>query len=467
MAASPDEHTRLSLSTFLALAPLLGASLEDRSSVRLQQDETLSFQLLQSSGVRLPPSVERRRLVLASFDVLVEQHPGRTRFFPVELNGTGVGGLTNCHPALLRLVERSLDEHVVGPSAPLTWLVPYASSRPSAQLNHLFHERALLAQALVDRLVAEHGRGRVSTARQLLDGSRIDPNEPLVVLAAGAPLLSQVHVVDGALLLGSRRLDAVLHDSVWARLDAALGGQLGVGALAPLNDLDPVTTSKAAMYAVWNQLVADGVDAAFPPLSHRTCADLPELESVVTAALEAGQPVVVKPLACGLSRGIDFFLDRRELPTVGARLAASVASAAELHDGHGEFAFPYTVCEWVDATPIRAPAHALDGHKFELRCFVVRDGDTVRTLPAVAKVSSQRYDRDQLERAMLLNTVGVSRELSGRSGGEHLLALTAPSTLALLGLTPDQLAQLAAFASRFVVEALARTGARHPWPAGS
>src|SRR5262245_32244309 len=85
----------VSLETLIGAAPLLGHKLEDRSGIRDAQDAALIQKLQAVSSVRLRDASQQDLFCVAPLDVLVTGGYGRKQFHLIEINGTGIGGLTN------------------------------------------------------------------------------------------------------------------------------------------------------------------------------------------------------------------------------------------------------------------------------------------------------------------------------------------------------------------------------------
>src|SRR5205807_1220312 len=118
--------------------------------------------------------------------------------------------------------------------------------------------------------------------------------------------------------------------------------------------------------------------------------------------------VVIKPQGTGLGHGLEFFLDPEESPDdVIGKIDHSIRVTEHYYAAVGG-AFPYTLCEFVDAAVISRPGHPLEGHKFELRVVVYRDGPSLVAVPSIAKVSSHGYDADKPTRLSLINNITAS-----------------------------------------------------------
>ncbi len=98
--------------------------------------------------------------------------------------------------------------------------------------------------------------------------------------------------------------------------------------------------------------------------------------------------------------------------------------------------------------------HDLNGHKFELRVVVHRDGDELRAFPSIAKVSSSRFVSTAVDRGMLINNVTASATRTAKPGREYVLPLSNEKTLATLGIEESELAELCRFCTGYVSSVL-------------
>ena len=87
-----DAHLSVSLPTLLGVAPLLGGALEDRSTIRDNQDPRIVDHALTCSHREVNPAV-LQGFCVAPLDFLVTGTPRSQRVGLIELNGSGMGGL--------------------------------------------------------------------------------------------------------------------------------------------------------------------------------------------------------------------------------------------------------------------------------------------------------------------------------------------------------------------------------------
>src|SRR5437868_2538557 len=86
---------QVSLDTLIGVAPMLGYPLEDRNRIRAGQDSALVESLQAHTSAGLRDASQQDLFCVAPFDILVTESAGRKRFHIIEMNGTGIGGLSN------------------------------------------------------------------------------------------------------------------------------------------------------------------------------------------------------------------------------------------------------------------------------------------------------------------------------------------------------------------------------------
>jgi hypothetical protein len=148
--------------------------------------------------------------------------------------------------------------------------------------------------------------------------------------------------------------------------------------------------------------------------------------------------------------GCEFFLDRNEsAASVARRVDESIRITEEYYSAVGG-AFPYTVCEFIDSAVIEEDGHRLDGHKYELRVVVYRDGLSLKACPTIAKVASQRFDAANASRENLINNITNSSVTKKTDGTEYMLPLCCEQTLELLGISVIEMEELCRVATQYV-----------------
>jgi hypothetical protein len=113
-------------------------------------------------------------------------------------------------------------------------------------------------------------------------------------------------------------------------------------------------------------------------------------------------------------------------------------------------AFPYTICEYIDACTVPDPSHPLFGHKYELRVVVYRDGNSLRACPSIVKIARQRFDASCVQRSMLINNITPSSDETMLPGYHFTLPLCRRDTLERLGISEKQMAAVCRFCTAYV-----------------
>lgn len=434
----------VSLETLIGVAPLLGFALDDRSSVRVRQDPAVARTFRDTLTRAVDPAL-LDGFVVAPLDLLLSADRREAHF--LELNGSGIGGLTNLPEDVVDAVLQSVT--ALGATLrcdPGDVVVVAASERdPGAarQENRLLYEKILLVDALRGALAARGNAVAVTTLEALEEvGSRA------VVLGFVGQLSRAFGVRDGQLTLRGRRVAAIVNDRLVLHAHERLGAPPELPFRA-INSTFAAGADKAVAYGVLHDhpCVSRLVS---PHCAHRLAYTRDEL----VAAVLATRPAVLKPRSTGQARGIEICLDLEAAPAeVEAAVDRSIAAATAVCPTDAS-PWPYTVCRWIDAATVADPQHRAHGHKFELRIVVFRDGARLSALPAIAKVSSARWDPAHPTREMLVNNVTWAAARSGAPGHRYILPLCEPATWQALGIDADLLIDLGHFALSYVEAAL-------------
>jgi hypothetical protein len=458
MFSERENLLRISLSTLIEVCTLLGHKLEDRSQIRLGQNEELLNYLMLSTCRLADVSIDLERFCFGSFDFLIYEQNGQRRFQLLEVNGTGMAGITNVPLFILDMVMMSLSKSVTNLTDPTPLvLVPYSGTVKLADsgTSQLIHERILYAQSIKQTFQKKYGQG------QILALTNLDPEQPLlltkptVVMGFLKDLLPYCSVESGRLCFLGNPISAALHDQFCEYAITHFKNELGKNAFKALNHIFPIASDKGGAYEIYNDFldkhsfhwIKDQAD-------YSLCQDRQSLIDTVLAKRNEGIPVVIKPHAGGLGRGIEFFIDQEPDDIIVNKVDASI-HAIEQYYGLEGGVFPYTVCRFIDSTVINKPDSPWHGHKYELRLFVFKDGQRLMAVPAIAKLASHKYDAASPNRAMLMNNIAFSKnENHTSSGTDYMLPLTNEDTLRLLDISTDQIKELCSFSTRFMTHVL-------------
>jgi hypothetical protein len=454
----------IGLPTLIALAPMLGHRLDDRKVIARRQASDLASRFARASEIPFPAGVELKDSFVAPLDILPFRRAGQRRFELLELNGTGIGGLTNMP---IDLVEEILDTigEIGNACEGLAPLVVVASSGREAvgerKPSHLLHEKLLFVDRIAQALEGRLGDVEILALDTLVaNGGWRGSSRPTVLLGYTRELVSHTNVICGIPRVFGRRVAGIVNDRFLFNLTAAYG-PLDTDAFLPANRCYQSGADKAAAYRHVNSFAArNSFDEVGAAIHFDVCKDAESLIEIVRARLNRGEQIVVKPSGTGHGDGIEFFFGGEEAKVIQERLGRSLAIVRERY-GQGA-GFPYTVTEYLDAEVIRAPGHALQGCKFELRIVVYRRGSMLRAVPSIAKVAPEVWDASNPTRGSLINNISASVRGGKTGGADHLLPLCLPETLSILDLDEDILTKLCRWGTGYVAHVLRET--RRPSP---
>jgi len=150
----------ISLPTLIALAPMLGHRLDDRKVVSNQQGSDLARRFGRASETPLPAHIPAEDFFVAPLDILPFRRAGQRRFQLLELNGTGIGGLTNMPTDLVQDILDTIAEigGVCEGPAPLVVVASSGREVPGERKpSHLLHEKLLFVDRIAQALEQRHG----------------------------------------------------------------------------------------------------------------------------------------------------------------------------------------------------------------------------------------------------------------------------------------------------------------------
>jgi len=450
----------VSLETVLATSSLLGHELEDRSSICGAQDIELCERLASSTSCMLRDMSQRDLFCIAPLDILVAEHGGGKRFHLLELNGTGIGGLTNMPCDAVDAAMASLSEFCESMNDPDGVVLLAVSGKESDQnprLNRLMHEKLLFADAMRRGLASRFGQCDVATLDHVARPCwRQRSGTPTVVIGYIKELIQAATCDnDGTLWLHGRRITGAVNDRFCRNLIQHFDDCVDLSKLRTLNRCFLAGSDKGVAYSLVNQFVQEHQHPSLPSeVFYEHAHDRESLVEGVIEWLRLGRRTVIKPHGTGLGHGIEFFLDPHEpREAIERRVDASIEQTAGYYGIRGG-AFPYTLCDYVDACRIGDPVHPLRDHKYELRVVVYRDGQLLKAMPSIAKVARERAAADAADRRSLINNVTASGDTAKVCGTDYILPLSNRDTLELLDLTEADLVDVCWFATGLVQHTL-------------
>jgi hypothetical protein len=456
---SQQNLLRLSLSTLVEVSPLLGHPLEDRAKVRKAQDAGLVRQLMAASATPLKDPSRAHWFNFGCLDFLpCRALDGQPHFVPLEMNGTGMAGITSLPLFVLDTILHSLQAIPGRFDDSPNVIVPFSGTEAlkTSSSWQLIYERFIYAQAIKEAIQQQFGHARIVCFSEFLKLSATERQPSgMVVIGPAKDILSHIQPNRDQVWVDGTPFHASLHDPFCSLVDEVLGQVPSPDHFHKVNGMANLVADKGHVYRHYNHQMAQYGSPLFQqPVRFEHCFDEPHIIAAVQRFLDQGTKVVIKPKASGLGRGIEFFWPGESLDRIQDKVHQST-QAAQKYYGIANGSFPYTVCEYIDSSTINAPEHPAHGHKYELRIAVFRDENVIKAVPSIAKIAPFIYDPASTDRLRHLNNVALSKNLAqapGQAVGltETLLPLTHPETLALLGLTVDQLVSISQFASQFV-----------------
>jgi hypothetical protein len=445
MNASP---LHISLDTLIGIAPMLGHALEDRRSIRQRQDVDLVRVLQAHTSTHLRDISQQDLFCIAPFDIMLSRRNGRICFDMLEINGTGIGGLTNMSVDAIGAVLddlRQMAEHISADDAVLLVACSGHEDDSTPQPNRVLHEKILYVEALRRGFEDSGRRAQVVTMARLAEQRRSwDDGQPAVVLGYMKEFLTHLDCSEtGVLSLFGRPVCAAVNDRFCLNVTHCFDQRVDLGAFQTMNRCFSAGGDKGVAYKLWNEYWSqEPNDCIAAPIRFERVGDRATLIRSVRSWLRAGRKAVIKPQGTGHGHGIEFFLDSAEdEAAIAARIDASVRLTERLYGLRGG-AFPYTVCEFTDAATIARVGHPLAGHRFELRVPVYRDGMTLKAFPSIIKIASEKYDAQRPAHLSLINNITASAQAKSRAGVEFMLPLANRQTWNLIGVSLDEMMEL-------------------------
>lgn len=457
---SMTDPFQIDFETLVAASPMLGHKLENRSSIRKQQDLGLLEKLQEASTLPLRCASQQDAFVVAPLDILVSREGGKPQFHIIELNGTGIGGVSNMPADVVAAVAASLRRAARScwqPESVLLLPVSGKECKESPRLNKLMHEKLIFAEAMQAGLAAAGGQADLVTLEGLQRGTQtLRSGVSAVVIGYIKDFLDACELGDdGGVYLHGRLVTGAVNDRFCLNLISQFKGQIDLTRFTAINGTYIAGGDKGAAYSLLDEhLVHQGSDLFPERVHHAHAHDRDELVATVQRWLRLGRRPVIKPHGTGIGHGIEFFLDREEsAASIARRVDESIQITEEYYAAVGG-AFPYTVCEFIDSDVIEQPEHRLEGHKYELRVVVYRDGLSLKACPTIAKVASQRFEAAAASRENLINNITNSSVTTQGDGTDYMLPLCCEQTLQLLGISIDQMQELCRVATQYVRHAI-------------
>lgn len=451
---------QINVETVVAASPMLGHRLENRSKIRQAQDLDLLESWQDESSIPLRHSSQQNAFVVAPLDILVSRKDDRTEFHIIELNGTGIGGVSNLPDHVVSSVANSLRKvarSVWQKEAILLLPISGKENESDPRLNKLIHEKLIFAEAMSAGLRDAGGDSDLVTACGLQSGMQtLRDGVATVVMGYMKELLDACQLdQNGAVTMHGRPVVGAVNDRFCLNLISHFKGQVNLNLFTPINGTYLAGGDKGAVYSLLDDYLAHVPSENFPSrVNYNHATNRIELIDTVLDWLDKGRRPVIKPHGTGIGHGIEFFLDAEEsIQSIIDRIDESIRVTEEYYKAEGG-AFPYTVCEFIDTAVIDAADHRLDNHKYELRVVVYRDGLSLKACPTIAKVAVERFDADDMGRHNLINNITNASATKKVDGSDFMFPLCNRQTLDLLGISDAEMRELCRVATEFVRHAI-------------
>jgi len=437
---------------------MLAGGLEDRSLISCQQQPEIIEYWQNASRRQLKLPREKAEVFCVSpFDVLVEETPGGNLFHIIELNGTGIGGLTNLPVAIVEEICNSIAEiaYHVGENPLIIVAISGKEDDSQPRRNKLLHEKLLYVDRIEKKLCEIYGEARICTVENY--AARADELVPTVLLGYMKDLLDHLEVDEAGGLhfchgsLPPRLVGGVVNDRFFLNICQKFNFRVDTSPIVVRNGTYLAGADKATAYQLWNNFLRQSPHPSLPDsVDFAIATTLYELEEIILRRNAAGLSSVIKPSGTGLGHGIEFFFpeEEEEEAAIRFRIRSSVREVAEYY-GVPLGAFPYTVSKFIPTKVIQSPGEWLR-HKFEIRVVVYRHGAEIRAVPSIAKVSSRAFDPLENDRMSLINNITASTTSTHREGTDFILPMASPSTLEVLGVTIEEMRSLSVHCTAFM-----------------
>jgi hypothetical protein len=452
---------QIDMTTLIEASPLLGHRLEDRTRLRLAQEEALGHWFMDAGKSSVNGwEAHQQGFSFGCIDFLVELTETGRRFIPIEFNGTGTGGITNILGAAFQELSEELED--------LTSHLPNHTSQndgspiilmPYYHPSRLIFEKILLGQALKTGFQQHLGAASLTGLTQFLEHPDWTP-EPLVLIAPLKDLMNTL-VVDrdlGQITLCGRPVVASFHDVFLqnfldqVKTSPSVDFELLLKHFLPINSFYPVCSDKSLINPLFNRFFSQwqhpSLPNAFPKaIVFQPCHTEEKLiESIYQKCLK-GEKCLIKPHGGGIGTGIEFFMTPHTQDEIKQKIHASQAAMLKTY-GDTSKAYPYTLCDFIDAATIQKSNHPLKGHKFELRVVVYRRQNWIKAFPTHVKISAEAYDPSINSKTMLMNNhVGGS---DPRHSAQFRLPLCNRETLSILDVSEEEMLAICQMSTAFV-----------------
>ncbi|MEW5819362.1 MAG: hypothetical protein AB1782_04165, partial [Cyanobacteriota bacterium] len=436
----------ISLGTLIETSSLFDIQLDDRSEIKNLQNKYLVRTLQENTSKKLTNSDYFKYFTFGCMDFIVYEEDKEKKFYFIEINGTGMAGISNLPDYYFNIITNSISqniEFIQDDDYPVI-LVPFSGTdcyKTSGSIK-LVYERILYAQAIKNVLREEFGKSTILTFKNLLNQSGFTQDIPTVVMGYVKDIYDHIHAKDGRLYLFNRPVAASLHDQFCCDLLKKFQSQIDKDSFVPINGINKLAADKGVSYQLYNDLLSKkSYNYIDRQVIFNFAYNKEDLFKQVLDNIDAGKKIVIKPHSSELGRGIEFFVSKEPKYKIIRKIEESLKYTEQFYSPSGNV-FPYTISEYVDGTTISNSTHPLKGHKYEVRIVVYRENNEIKSFPSLVKIASEKYDPKNISRYMLLNNVAASTGKKKSASTNFSLPACNYKTLKTLGFSKYHLEEL-------------------------
>lgn len=451
------EHLSLSVASLIEVSSMLGIHLEDFAKVRNAQDEDFVSVIQEKSSYKLDHPDQKRHFYVSALDFVLDEGELGKKFNFIECNGSGFTGISNISISHLQKILHELESvaFYVEDKIPVV-IIPCSGTREikSSGRPSMVYEKLLFAQSIKNGLKERYGSAKMYNLYDLIDRESIQFDQPTVIIGYLMDLMNYLTCIDGKIHLLGQPVSGATHDRFCDNVVNTFVETIDIESFYSINNLFHFTSDKGNAYRLYNDFMVSK-SAPFKmfkeSINYERVFSRDELISTVSQKyFTERQKIVIKPHGAALGRGIEFFVTHNETQEDVIRKIDESIQATNRFCGVSGWAFPYTIVDFVDCSMIPLKEYPLCGHKFEMRVIVYREGDILKPFPSIVKISSRKYDPQTPDRLMLLNNVAAASGVTKIESTNYMLPLSNRETLNVIGISEEQLFELASFATNYV-----------------
>ncbi len=385
------------LDRFIGLSRLVGYKQFGFEDIRARQDAELTERLRQQALTRIGDltqvEITDDSFFLGSVDYMVRQAPdGQLGYTALETNGGSSRGLTLLAPPDVERLMSAFVEMLrfVADDGPPLLVVGYPDG------DVLLTEKFLICYRLKEALAQKQPDLQVRVLSIDEFGKQRRVNEPLIVLSPHSRLAMGLYTRDEKVYLQGHRVHLIIGDGAVAR-HHELGHRRADVVLA--NWIFPITGDKYSTYAAIERARDTLTPHGVYPLRFWRAWNQAELEEICETQRSEVDGLIVKPFQGSGGAGVLPIVERSSVPEVVEN------SLGEFYAKYGRrnSPFPYTVCEKIN--PRKATWRG-NRHNYDIRIYVVRQGDTLIPAGCLFRIAPQPDKGDYSKGSLIVNLSG-------------------------------------------------------------